>query len=137
MVSLDSNGRGSPTFRDIETNHGAQSVARGSTGLKRPSKEAAHIIPTSPNEAEVDMIRNTVFTSLMAFIVVWTVISAYGLIQAIAGFPDTYASIVASSPTLATGAARQSILQGVILHSVFKWLIVAAPLALFALLAKR
>ena len=83
------------------------------------------------------MIRDIVFISLIGFIVAWTVVSGYGLIQAITGFSDTYASIVASNPALATDAARQSTLQGIILSIAFKWLVVAAPLGLFAFLAKR
>jgi hypothetical protein len=59
-----------------------------------------------------------------------------GMIQAITGFTDTYASIVASSPALATEAGRQSTLQGIILSNALKWAIVAVPLALLAVLAK-
>jgi hypothetical protein len=82
------------------------------------------------------MIREVVFVSLVGFLVAWTLISIWGMIQAISGFTDTYASIVASSPALATEAARQSTLQSVILFNVAKWAIVAVPLALLALLAK-
>jgi hypothetical protein len=84
----------------------------------------------------VGMIRNVVFISLIGFLVAWTLISIWGMIQAITGFTDTYASIVASSPALATEAARQSTLQGIILSNVLKWAIVAVPLALLAVLAK-
>jgi hypothetical protein len=58
------------------------------------------------------------------------------MIQAFTGFTDTYSSIVASSPALATEAAWQSTLQGVIISNVAKWAIVAVPLAVLALLAK-
>jgi len=82
------------------------------------------------------MIRNVVFISLIGFLVAWTLISIWEMIQAITGFTDTYASIVASSPALATEAGRQSTLQGIILSNVLKWAIVAVPLALLAVLAK-
>jgi hypothetical protein len=82
------------------------------------------------------MIRNVVFISLIGFLVAWTLISIWGMIQAITGFTDTYASIVASSPALATEAGRQSTLQGIILSNALKWAIVAMPLALLAVLAK-
>jgi hypothetical protein len=58
------------------------------------------------------------------------------LIQALGGFTDTYASVVASAPVLATPEARQSILQGVILSNIAKWALVAVPFALLALWAK-
>jgi hypothetical protein len=85
---------------------------------------------------EVCMIREFIFVSLVGFLVAWTLISAWGMIQAMTGFTDTYASIVASSPALGTEAARQSTLQGVIISNAVKWAIVAVPLALLALLAK-
>ena len=84
----------------------------------------------------IDM-RDIVFVSLMGFVVVWTVLSAYGMIQAIGGFSDTYASLVASYPTLATDEARQRTLETVILYGVLKWAIVAVPVALVALLVRR
>jgi hypothetical protein len=80
--------------------------------------------------------REIVFVCSMGFLVAWTVLSLYGFIEAIVGFSDTYASFVASYPTLATEAARQLTLQSVILHNVLKWSIVAVPLALVAMLAK-
>jgi hypothetical protein len=58
------------------------------------------------------------------------------MIQALAGFTDTYASIVASTPALGTAEARQALLQGVILANVAKWAVVAVPPALLALWAK-
>jgi len=73
---------------------------------------------------------------LVGFLVAWTLISIWGVIQAFSGFTDTYASILASSPALATEAARQSTLQSAILYGVAKWAIVAMPLALLVLLAK-
>jgi hypothetical protein len=82
------------------------------------------------------MIRDVVFVSLVGFLVAWTLISIWGMIQAFSGFTDTYASIVASSPALATEAARQSTLQSVILVGVARWAIVAVPLALLVLFAK-
>jgi hypothetical protein len=80
--------------------------------------------------------RELIFLSAVTFAAVWTLLSAYGLLQAFAGFGDTYASVVASSPALATDAARQAVLQGVIIDHVTRWAIVAAPLGLVALLAK-
>jgi len=50
---------------------------------------------------------------------------------------DTYASLVASYPTLATDEARQRTLETVILYGVLKWVIIAGPLALVALLVRR
>ena len=38
----------------------------------------------------VSMIRNVVFISLIGFLVAWTLISIWGMIQAITGFTDTY-----------------------------------------------
>ena len=82
-------------------------------------------------------MRDIVFVTTVGFLVAWTAISIWGMIVAFTGFTDTYASIVASSPALATEAARQSTLQGIILRNVVKWAIVAVPLGLLALLAKR
>ena len=82
------------------------------------------------------MIREVVFVSLVGFLVAWTLISIWGMIQAISGFTDTYASIVASTPALGTAEARQALLQGVILSNVAKWAVVAVPPALLALWAK-
>jgi hypothetical protein len=81
-------------------------------------------------------IREIIFLSAITFVVVWSVLSAYGLLQAIAGFTETYASVVASNPVLATNEGRQAVLQGEIIHLVVRWSIVAAPLGLIALLAK-
>jgi hypothetical protein len=58
--------------------------------------------------ASVRMNRDVVFLALVGFLVAWTAISIWGMIQAFSGFTDTYASVVASSPALATEAARQS-----------------------------
>jgi hypothetical protein len=80
--------------------------------------------------------REIIFLAAMTFAGAWTVLSAYGLLQAFAGFGDTYASVVASSPALATNEARQAVLQGVIINHVARWAIVAVPLGLTALLAK-
>jgi hypothetical protein len=55
----------------------------------------------------MDRFRDIVFVCLIGFIVASTVLSAYGMIQAIGGFSDTYAALVASYPTLATEEARQ------------------------------
>jgi hypothetical protein len=82
------------------------------------------------------MIRNTVFICSIAFLAAWTLLSIWGMIEAFSGFNDTYASIVAANPALATEAARQSILQGVILSNVAEWTVVAVPLGLLALWAK-
>jgi hypothetical protein len=82
------------------------------------------------------MIRDIVFVCSIGFLVAWTLLSIWGMIQALSGFTDTYASIVASTPALATEEARQSTLQSVILFSVAKWAMVAVPLALLALWAK-
>lgn len=82
-------------------------------------------------------MRDIVFVTTVGFLVAWTAISIWGMIVAFTGFTETYASIVASSPALATEAARQSTLQGIILGNVVKWAIVAVPLGLLALLAKR
>ena len=80
--------------------------------------------------------REIIFLAAMTFAGAWTVLSAYGLLQAFAGFGDTYASVVASSPALATNEARQAVLQGVIINHVARWAIVAVPLGLIAFLAK-
>jgi len=80
--------------------------------------------------------KETIFICSMGFLVAWTVLSLFGFIEALVGFSDTYASLVASYPTLATDVGRQTTLQSVILHNVLKWSIVAVPLALIAMLAK-
>ena len=82
------------------------------------------------------MIWDKVFLCSIGFLVAWTLLSIWGMIQALSGFTDTYASIVASTPALATEEARQSTLQSVILFSVAKWAMVAVPLAPLALWAK-
>ena len=81
-------------------------------------------------------MRDIVFVCSIGFLAAWTLLSTWGMIQALAGFTDTYASIVASAPALATEEARQSILQGVILANVGKWATIAVPLGLLALWAK-
>jgi hypothetical protein len=80
--------------------------------------------------------REIIFISAMGFAAAWTVLSVYGLIQAMAGYTDTYASVVASQPALATSEARQAVLQGVIIEHVVRWSVIAGPLGLIALLAK-
>jgi hypothetical protein len=80
--------------------------------------------------------REIIFISLVGFILAWSVLSAYGLFQALAGFTDTYADLVSKYPTLATAEARQATLQSIIFHEVAKWAIVTVPLALLALMAK-
>jgi hypothetical protein len=82
------------------------------------------------------MIRDKVFLCSIGFLVAWTLLSIWGMIQALAGFTDTYASIVASTPALGTGEARQALLQDVILSNVAKWAVVAVPPPLLALWAK-
>ena len=83
------------------------------------------------------MIRDTVFLCSIGFLAAWTLLSAWGMIQALGGFTDTYASIVASTPALGTEEARQALLQGVILSVVAKWAVVAVPPALLALWAAQ
>jgi hypothetical protein len=80
--------------------------------------------------------REIIFISLVGFIIAWSVLSAYGLFQALAGFTDTYADLVTKYPTLATAEARQATLESIIFHEVAKWAIVTVPLALLALIAK-
>jgi hypothetical protein len=82
------------------------------------------------------MNRRTVFLCSIGFLAAWTLLSLWGMVQAFSGFTDTYASIVAANPALATESARQSILQGVILSKVGEWAVVAVPLGLLALWAK-
>jgi hypothetical protein len=81
-------------------------------------------------------MRDIVFVCSIGFLAAWTLLSVWGLIQALGGFTDIYASVVASAPALATPEARQSILQGVILSNIAKWALVAVPFALLALWAK-
>ena len=80
--------------------------------------------------------REIIFLLAITFAGAWTVLSGYGLLQAFAGFGDTYASVVASSPALATGEGRQAVLLGVIIDHVARWALVAVPLGLIAFLAK-
>ena len=77
--------------------------------------------------------RDIIFTALVGFLVTWSALSAFALVQALVGFSDTY---VTKYPTLATNEARQATLQTVMLHEIGKWAIVAAPLGLLALIAK-
>jgi hypothetical protein len=80
--------------------------------------------------------RDIIFTALVGFLVTWSALSAFSLVQALVGFTDTYAELVTKNPTLATNEARQATLQTVMLHEIGKWAIVAAPLVLLALIAK-
>src|SRR6476620_2695497 len=80
--------------------------------------------------------RDIIFTALVGFLVTWSALSAFALVQALVGFSDTYAELVTKYPTLATNEARQATLQTVMLHEIGKWAIVAAPLGLLALIAK-
>jgi hypothetical protein len=80
--------------------------------------------------------RDIIFTALVGFLVTWSALSAFSLVQALVGFTDTYADLVTKNPTLATNEARQATLQTVMLHEIGKWAIVAAPLGLLALIAK-
>jgi len=77
--------------------------------------------------------RDIIFISLVGFLVTWSALSAFSLLQALVGFTDTYAELVTKYPTLATNEARQAT---VMLHEIGKWAIVAAPLGLLALIAK-
>jgi len=79
--------------------------------------------------------RETIFIALIGFLVVWSALSAFALLQAMLGFTDNYAEIITKSPNLATNEARQATLQTVMLHEIGKWAIVAAPLGL-ALIAR-
>ena len=80
--------------------------------------------------------KETIFICSMGFLIAWTVLSLFGFIQAIVGFTDTYASLVASHPTLATDVGRQTALQSIILQNVLRWLVAAVPLGLVAMLAR-
>jgi len=80
--------------------------------------------------------KDIVFICSVGFLVAWTALSLYGFIHAIVAFPDTYASLVASYPTLATDVGRQTALQGMILHHALRWSMDAVPLGLVAMLAK-
>ena len=80
--------------------------------------------------------RDIIFTALVAFLGVWSALSAFALLQAMLGFTDTYAELVTKYPNLATNEARQATLQTVMLHEIGKWAIVAAPLGLLALIAR-
>jgi len=79
--------------------------------------------------------KETIFICAIGFLIAWTAVSLYGFIEAIVGFSDTYASLVASHPTLATDVGRQTALQGMILDHVLRWSM-AVPLGLVAMLAK-
>ena len=63
------------------------------------------------------MIRNTVFICSIGFLAAWTLLSIWGMIEALGGFTDTYASIVAATPALgnrgstAISAARRHTLE--------------------------
>lgn len=81
-------------------------------------------------------LRDIIFYSSVGFIVAWSALSAFALLQALVGFTDTYAELVTKYPTLATNEARQATLQTVMLHEIGKWAIVAAPLGLVALIAR-
>lgn len=81
-------------------------------------------------------LRDIIFYSSVGFIVAWSALSAFALLQALVGFTDTYAELVTKYPTLATNDARQVTLQTVMLHEIGKWAIVAAPLGLVALIAR-
>ena len=78
--------------------------------------------------------REIIFLSLIAFLVVWSALSAFALLQALVGFTGTHAE--PKYPSLATNEARQATLQMVMLQEIGKWAIVAAPLGLLALIAK-
>ena len=80
--------------------------------------------------------RDIIFLTLVGFLVAWSALSAFALLQAMAGFTETYSEIVTKNPSLATSAARQATLQTVMLHEIGKWAIVAAPLGLLALIAR-
>jgi hypothetical protein len=55
--------------------------------------------------------RDIIFTALVGFLVTWSALSAFSLVQALVGFTDTYAELVTKYPTLATNEARQATLQ--------------------------
>jgi hypothetical protein len=80
--------------------------------------------------------REIIFITLIGFLVAWSALSAFALLQAMLGFGDTYAELVSKYPSLATSEARQATLQTVMLHELGKWAIVAAPLGLLALIAR-
>jgi hypothetical protein len=80
--------------------------------------------------------RDIIFLTLVGFLIAWSTLSAFALLQVMLGFSDTYAEIVTKYPSLATNEARQATLQTVMLHELGKWAIVAAPLGLLALIAK-
>jgi hypothetical protein len=62
--------------------------------------------------------REIIFVSLIAFLVAWSALSAFALLQALVGFTDTYAELVTKYPSLATNEARQATLQTVMLHEI-------------------
>jgi hypothetical protein len=80
--------------------------------------------------------RDIIFTALIGFLIAWSALSAFALLQEMVGFTDTYAEIVTKYPNLATSEAWQATLQTVMLHEIGKWAIVAAPLGLLALIAR-
>ena len=80
--------------------------------------------------------RDIIFTALIGFLIAWSALSAFALLQKMVGFTDTYAEIVTKYPNLATSEAWQATLQTVMLHEIGKWAIVAAPLGLLALIAR-
>ena len=75
--------------------------------------------------------RDIIFTALVGFLIAWSALSAFALLQAMLGF-----TVVTKNPSLATNEARQATLQTVMLREIGKWAIVAAPLGLLALIAK-
>ena len=58
--------------------------------------------------------RDIIFIALVGFLVAWSALSAFALLQAMLGFTDTYAQVVTKYPNLATNEARQATLQTVI-----------------------
>jgi hypothetical protein len=80
--------------------------------------------------------RDTIFLLLIGFLIAWTALQGFALLQALLGFTDTYSQIVTNYPSLATNEARQATLQAVMLREIGKWAVVAAPLGLLALIAK-
>jgi hypothetical protein len=80
--------------------------------------------------------RDIIFYAAVGFLIAWSALSLFALLQAMLGFGDTYAEIVTKYPSLATNEARQAALQTVMLHELGKWAIVAAPLGLLALIAR-
>ena len=48
--------------------------------------------------------RDIIFLTLVGFLVAWSALSAFALLQAMAGFTETYSEIVTKNPSLATNA---------------------------------